>query len=139
MRSAHESVASFWVSMRAKRRTLVIATLLLAAGTAWALTVLAPKGRLVLVGLTDQPLTVANGTLFSYLQHQILGLDPRFDVGGEVAAVDRVVLGGYVAMATTHRRIRAGEHEPLQRERNRFGHSNIHDTAQTFDVGVEQR
>ncbi|MGC5345529.1 zinc-binding dehydrogenase [Streptomyces sp. DT24] len=38
-----------------------------------ALTVLAPKGRLVLVGLTDQPLTVGNGTLFSYLQHQILG------------------------------------------------------------------
>ncbi|MFJ7087106.1 zinc-binding dehydrogenase [Streptomyces griseus] len=38
-----------------------------------ALTALAPKGRLVLVGLTDQPLTVANGTLFSYLQHRILG------------------------------------------------------------------
>lgn len=38
-----------------------------------ALTVLAPKGRLVLVGLTDQPLTVAGGTLFSYLQHRILG------------------------------------------------------------------
>lgn len=38
-----------------------------------ALTVLGPKGRLVLVGLTDQPLTVANGTLFSYLQHRILG------------------------------------------------------------------
>ncbi|MEY9846340.1 threonine dehydrogenase-like Zn-dependent dehydrogenase [Streptacidiphilus sp. BW17] len=38
-----------------------------------ALTVLAPKGRLVLVGLTDQPLTVADGPRFSYLQHQILG------------------------------------------------------------------
>ncbi|MGQ4450122.1 zinc-binding dehydrogenase [Streptomyces griseus] len=38
-----------------------------------ALTALAPKGRLVLVGLTDQPLTVDNGTLFSYLQHRILG------------------------------------------------------------------
>ncbi|MGN5382335.1 zinc-binding dehydrogenase [Streptomyces lasalocidi] len=38
-----------------------------------ALTVLAPKGRLVLVGLTDKPLTVADGTRFSYLQHQILG------------------------------------------------------------------
>lgn len=38
-----------------------------------ALSVLAAKGRLVLVGLTDKPLTVANGTLFSYLQHQILG------------------------------------------------------------------
>ncbi|MEV7914286.1 zinc-binding dehydrogenase [Streptomyces griseus] len=38
-----------------------------------ALTALAPKGRLVLVGLTDQPLTVPDGTLFSYLQHRILG------------------------------------------------------------------
>ncbi|MYX30629.1 zinc-binding dehydrogenase [Streptomyces sp. SID8381] len=40
---------------------------------AQALSVLAPKGRLVLVGLTDQPLTVADGTRFSYLQQQILG------------------------------------------------------------------
>ncbi|MFD6885494.1 zinc-binding dehydrogenase [Streptomyces sp. NPDC059957] len=38
-----------------------------------ALGVLGPKGRLVLIGLTDQPLTVTDGTLFSYLQHQILG------------------------------------------------------------------
>ncbi|MFD7071529.1 zinc-binding dehydrogenase [Streptomyces sp. NPDC059913] len=38
-----------------------------------ALSVLAPKGRLVLVGLTDQPLTVADGTRFSYLQQRILG------------------------------------------------------------------
>ncbi|MCX5193589.1 zinc-binding dehydrogenase [Streptomyces sp. NBC_00249] len=38
-----------------------------------ALTVLAPQGQLVLVGLTIKPLTVANGTLFSYLQHRILG------------------------------------------------------------------
>ncbi|AEN08164.1 MULTISPECIES: zinc-binding dehydrogenase [unclassified Streptomyces] len=38
-----------------------------------ALTVLAPKGRLVLVGLTDRPLTVTDGTRFSYLQQQILG------------------------------------------------------------------
>ncbi|MEV7523589.1 zinc-binding dehydrogenase [Streptomyces sp. NPDC091371] len=38
-----------------------------------ALRVLGPKGRLVLVGLTDAPLTVTDGTLFSYLQHQILG------------------------------------------------------------------
>ncbi|KUM98660.1 zinc-binding dehydrogenase [Streptomyces yokosukanensis] len=38
-----------------------------------ALTALAPKGRLVLVGLTDKPLTVTDGTRFSYLQHQILG------------------------------------------------------------------
>ncbi|NMO36801.1 zinc-binding dehydrogenase [Streptomyces sp. GMY01] len=40
---------------------------------AQALSVLAPKGRLVLVGLTDQPLSVADGTRFSYLQQQILG------------------------------------------------------------------
>ncbi|MGC4908309.1 zinc-binding dehydrogenase [Streptomyces cyaneofuscatus] len=38
-----------------------------------ALSVLAPKGRLVLVGLSDQPLTVAHSTRFSYLQHRILG------------------------------------------------------------------
>ncbi|MDR3081370.1 MAG: zinc-binding dehydrogenase [Streptomyces sp.] len=38
-----------------------------------ALSVLGPKGRLVLVGLTDKPLTVADGTRFSYLQQQILG------------------------------------------------------------------
>ncbi|GAA4789920.1 zinc-binding dehydrogenase [Streptomyces ziwulingensis] len=38
-----------------------------------ALTVLAPKGRLVLVGLTDKPLNVADGTRFSYLQQRILG------------------------------------------------------------------
>ncbi|MGX1135448.1 D-arabinose 1-dehydrogenase-like Zn-dependent alcohol dehydrogenase [Streptomyces glaucescens] len=38
-----------------------------------ALTVLAPKGRLVLVGLTNQPLTVTHGTRFSYLQQRILG------------------------------------------------------------------
>ncbi|MBA9049296.1 MULTISPECIES: zinc-binding dehydrogenase [Streptomyces] len=40
---------------------------------AQALSVLAARGRLVLVGLTDQPLTVADGTRFSYLQQQILG------------------------------------------------------------------
>ncbi|WP_411082810.1 zinc-binding dehydrogenase [Streptomyces sp. cmx-18-6] len=38
-----------------------------------ALTVLAPKGRLVLVGLNDQPLTVTHSTRFSYLQHRVLG------------------------------------------------------------------
>ncbi|MFD7713799.1 zinc-binding dehydrogenase [Streptomyces sp. NPDC059786] len=38
-----------------------------------ALKALAPKGRLVLVGLTNQPLTVQDGTRFSYLQQQILG------------------------------------------------------------------
>ncbi|MDT9686334.1 zinc-binding dehydrogenase [Streptomyces sp. TRM76323] len=38
-----------------------------------ALSVLAPKGRLVLVGLTNRPLTVTDGTRFSYFQQQILG------------------------------------------------------------------
>ena len=34
---------------------------------------LGPGGKLVLVGLADQPLHVTNGTLFSYLKQQILG------------------------------------------------------------------
>jgi threonine dehydrogenase-like Zn-dependent dehydrogenase len=38
-----------------------------------AVSVLAPKGRLVLVGLTDKPLTVMDGTRFSYLQQRVLG------------------------------------------------------------------
>ncbi|MFC8714218.1 zinc-binding dehydrogenase [Streptomyces sp. NPDC057197] len=38
-----------------------------------ALSVLAPRGRLVLVGLTDRPLSVTDGTRFSCLQQQILG------------------------------------------------------------------
>ncbi|WP_277676334.1 zinc-binding dehydrogenase [Saccharopolyspora rectivirgula] len=38
-----------------------------------SLRLMSPAGRLVLVGLTDQPLTVANGTTFSYLQQQIRG------------------------------------------------------------------
>jgi threonine dehydrogenase-like Zn-dependent dehydrogenase len=38
-----------------------------------AVSVLAPKGRLVLAGLTDKPLTVTDGTRFSYLQQSILG------------------------------------------------------------------
>ncbi|MFG3212283.1 zinc-binding dehydrogenase [Streptomyces tendae] len=38
-----------------------------------AVSVLAPRGRLVLVGLTDKPLTVTDGTRFSYLQQRILG------------------------------------------------------------------
>lgn len=38
-----------------------------------AVSVLAPKGRLVLAGLTDKPLTVTDGTRFSYLQQRILG------------------------------------------------------------------
>jgi D-arabinose 1-dehydrogenase-like Zn-dependent alcohol dehydrogenase len=51
-----------------------------------ALDVLAARGRLVLVGLTDKPLTVANGTRFSYLQQQILG-----HYGSEDAAVQQLV------------------------------------------------
>ncbi|MFD8178066.1 zinc-binding dehydrogenase [Streptomyces sp. NPDC059709] len=38
-----------------------------------AVSVLAPKGRLVLVGLTDKPLTVTDGTRFSYLQQRVFG------------------------------------------------------------------
>jgi threonine dehydrogenase-like Zn-dependent dehydrogenase len=38
-----------------------------------AVSVLAPRGRLVLVGLTDKPLTLTHGTHFSYLQQQIRG------------------------------------------------------------------
>nr|BFD80986.1 zinc-binding dehydrogenase [Streptomyces sp. Xyl84] len=38
-----------------------------------ALSVLAPQGRLVLVGLTDKPLSVGDGIRFSYLQQRILG------------------------------------------------------------------
>ncbi|MBT2898619.1 zinc-binding dehydrogenase [Streptomyces sp. McG3] len=57
-----------------------------------ALTTLAPKGRLVLVGLTDQPLTVARGTLFSYLQHRILG--HYGSEGHHVAQLVRLAEGG---------------------------------------------
>jgi D-arabinose 1-dehydrogenase-like Zn-dependent alcohol dehydrogenase len=38
-----------------------------------AVKVLGEHGRLVLVGLTDQPLEVSDGTRFSYLRQQILG------------------------------------------------------------------
>ncbi|WP_405134159.1 zinc-binding dehydrogenase [Nocardia sp. NBC_01388] len=34
---------------------------------------LAPKGRLVLVGLTDKPITIAHGTAFSFFQQQLRG------------------------------------------------------------------
>ncbi|MCI0386956.1 zinc-binding dehydrogenase [Streptomyces sp. CNQ085] len=34
---------------------------------------LGPGGRLVLVGLTDRPLTISDGTAFSYFQQQVLG------------------------------------------------------------------
>ncbi len=38
-----------------------------------AVSVLGPKGRLVLVGLTNRPLTLTDGTRLSYLQQRILG------------------------------------------------------------------
>jgi D-arabinose 1-dehydrogenase-like Zn-dependent alcohol dehydrogenase len=38
-----------------------------------AVTCLAPRGRLVLVGLADAPLTITHGTHFTYLQQQVLG------------------------------------------------------------------
>ena len=38
-----------------------------------AVSCLADHGKLVLVGLTDRPLTISNGTDFSFRQKQILG------------------------------------------------------------------
>ncbi|GGP74817.1 zinc-binding dehydrogenase [Saccharothrix coeruleofusca] len=38
-----------------------------------AVSCLAARGRLVLVGLTNQPLTITNGTAFSYFQQQVRG------------------------------------------------------------------
>ena len=38
-----------------------------------ALRTLGGKGKLVLVGLTDKPVTIADGTRFSYYQQQVLG------------------------------------------------------------------
>lgn len=38
-----------------------------------AVATLGPGGRLVLVGLTDEPLTISDGTRFSYLGQQVLG------------------------------------------------------------------
>ncbi|MGW0183649.1 zinc-binding dehydrogenase [Nocardia sp. NPDC003345] len=38
-----------------------------------AIRCLAPQGRLVLVGLTDKPITVTDGTTFSYFQQQLRG------------------------------------------------------------------
>lgn len=46
----------------------------------------------MLVGLTDQPLTVARGTLFSYLQHRILG--HYGSEGHHVAQLVRLAEGG---------------------------------------------
>ncbi|MFC4908223.1 zinc-binding dehydrogenase [Actinomadura gamaensis] len=38
-----------------------------------AVAVLAPGGRLTLVGLTDKPITVTDGTMFSFFQKKLLG------------------------------------------------------------------
>ncbi|WP_026413241.1 zinc-binding dehydrogenase [Actinomadura oligospora] len=38
-----------------------------------AVSVLAPGGRLTLVGLTDKPITITDGTLFSFFQKKLLG------------------------------------------------------------------
>ncbi|MFI6871103.1 zinc-binding dehydrogenase [Nocardia sp. NPDC050406] len=38
-----------------------------------AVTCLAPQGRLVLVGLTDKPITITGGTAFSFFQQQLRG------------------------------------------------------------------
>ncbi|RAJ47090.1 D-arabinose 1-dehydrogenase-like Zn-dependent alcohol dehydrogenase [Kitasatospora sp. SolWspMP-SS2h] len=51
-----------------------------------ALKVLGAHGRLVLVGLTDQPLTVRDSIRFSYLQQQILG-----HYGSEEDAVPQLI------------------------------------------------
>ncbi len=51
-----------------------------------AVKVLGAHGRLVLVGLTDQPLTVTDSIRFSYLQQQILG-----HYGSEDAAVPQLI------------------------------------------------
>ncbi|MFI1539672.1 zinc-binding dehydrogenase [Streptomyces anandii] len=58
-----------------------------------ALSVLAAKGRLILVGLTNQPLTVADGTRFSYLQQQIRG-HYGSDMPVALPALLRLVEGG---------------------------------------------
>ncbi|MFJ8214519.1 zinc-binding dehydrogenase [Streptomyces sp. NPDC096033] len=44
-----------------------------AAAREQALGLLGPRGCLVLVGLTGEPLTIADGVRFSHLQHRILG------------------------------------------------------------------
>jgi len=90
-----------------------------------ALSVLAPKGRLVLVGLSDQPLTVTHATRFSYLQHRILG-----HYGSEehhVAQLVRLVEGGRLdfsrsvtdvlpleEVATAVRRMETKEGDPVR-------------------------
>ncbi|MPY55934.1 zinc-binding dehydrogenase [Streptomyces spongiae] len=51
-----------------------------------ALTVLAPEGRLILVGLSGRPLVVHDSTMFSYLKHEIRG-----HFGTELDAVPKLV------------------------------------------------
>ncbi|MCM1938162.1 zinc-binding dehydrogenase [Streptomyces sp. G3] len=58
-----------------------------------AVSVLAPKGRLVLVGLTDKPLTVTDGTRFSYLQQRVLG-HYRSDMPVALPQLLRLIQGG---------------------------------------------
>jgi threonine dehydrogenase-like Zn-dependent dehydrogenase len=60
-----------------------------------ALSVLAPRGRLVLVGLTDRPLSVADGNRFSYLQQQIRG-HYGSDMPVALPQILRLVEGGRV-------------------------------------------
>jgi D-arabinose 1-dehydrogenase-like Zn-dependent alcohol dehydrogenase len=60
-----------------------------------ALSVLAPRGRLVLVGLTDRPLSVADGNRFSYLQQQIQG-HYGSDMPVALPQILRLVEGGRV-------------------------------------------
>ncbi|MFJ4970734.1 zinc-binding dehydrogenase [Streptomyces sp. NPDC088755] len=90
-----------------------------------ALSVLAPKGRLVLVGLSDRPLTVTDATRFSYLQHRILG-----HYGSEehhVAQLVRLAEGGRLdfsrsitdvlpleEVATAVRRMESKEGDPVR-------------------------
>ncbi|MFJ8622745.1 zinc-binding dehydrogenase [Kitasatospora sp. NPDC093550] len=57
-----------------------------------AMASLGERGRLVLVGLTDQPLTVTNGTLVSYRRQQILG--HYGSEGRDVADLVDLVRGG---------------------------------------------
>ena len=53
-----------------------------------AVSCLADHGKLVLVGLTDRPLTISNGTDFSFRQKQILG---HYGSGGHAGGVEQLV------------------------------------------------
>ncbi|MFE9696323.1 hypothetical protein [Streptomyces sp. NPDC006270] len=51
----------------------------------------------MLVGLTGQPSTVDRGTLFSYLQHRIMG---HYGSGGRrVAQLVRLAVGGWLDLS----------------------------------------